>query len=95
MTDGYAKAAKLFVDSRVESIMTGQEYALLLDGIYQGMERNLSIALKDFPEKEREDLIDDLKGNIFDQVYQLTKSTYRTAYKDVNVFLHEYWILPK
>ena len=95
MIDGFPRLVNQLIESRLENIITSEEYEMFMEGIYKDLEQKLSSSIKDLDEEEKNNLIEDLKSNIFQQVFQQSKLTYRVAFKDAFSFFVDTLLMPK
>lgn len=95
MIDGFPKLVSQLIESRLENIITSEEYEMFMESIYQDLEQKLSSSIKDLDEEAKNNLIEDLKSNIFQQVFQQSKLTYRVAFKDAFSFFVDTLLIPK
>ena len=95
MIDGFPRLVNNLIESRLENIITSEEYEMFMEGIYKDLEQKLSSSIKDFDEEAKNNLIEDLKSNIFQQVFQQSKLTYRVAFKDALSFFVDTLLIPK
>ncbi|MBU5466278.1 hypothetical protein KQI49_05455 [Virgibacillus sp. MSJ-26] len=95
MIDGFPKLVNQLIESRLENIITSEEYEMFMESIYQDLEQKLSSSIKDLDEEAKNNLIEDLKSNIFQQVFQQSKLTYRVAFKDAFSFFVDTLLMPK
>lgn len=95
MIDGFPSLINQLIESRLENIITSEEYEMFMEGIYQDLEKQLSSSIKDLDEEAKNNLIEDLKSNIFQQVFQQSKMTYRVAFKDAFSFFVDTLLIPK
>lgn len=95
MIDGFPKLINQLIESRLENIITSEEYEMFMESIYQDLEKKLSSSIKDLDEEAKNNLIEDLKSNIFQQVFQQSKLTYRVAFKDAFSFFVDTLLIPK
>lgn len=79
----------------MENIITSEEYEIFMEGIYKYLEQKLSSSIKDLDEEEKNNIIEDLKSNIFQQVFHQSKLTYRVAFKDAFSFFVDTLLMPK
>ena len=86
MIDGFPRLVNNLIESRLENIITSEEYEIFMEGIYKDLEQKLSSSINDLDEEAKNNLIEDLKSNIFQQVFQQSKLTYRVAFKDAFSF---------
>ena len=95
MIDGFPRLVNNLIESRLENIITSEEYEMFMEGIYKDLEQKLSSSIKDLDEEAKNNLIEDLKSNIFQQVFQKSKLTYRVAFKDALSFFVDTLLIPK
>ena len=95
MIDGFPKLVNQLIESRLENIITSEEYEMFMESIYQDLEQKLSSSIKNLDEEAKNNLIEDLKSNIFQQVFQQSKLTYRVAFKDAFSFFVDTLLMPK
>lgn len=95
MIDGFPRLVNQLIESRLEDIITSEEYEMFMEGIYKDLEQKLSSSIKDLDEEAKNNLIEDLKSNIFQQVFQKSKLTYRVAFKDAFSFFVDTLLIPK
>lgn len=95
MIDGFPRLVNQLIESRLENIITSEEYEIFMEGIYKDLEQKLSSSIKDLDEEAKNNLIEDLKSNIFQQVFQKSKLTYRVAFKDALSFFVDTLLIPK
>jgi hypothetical protein len=95
MIDGFPRLVNQLIESRLENIITSEEYEMFMEGIYQDLEQKLSSSINDLDEEAKNNLIEDLKSNIFQQVFQQSKLTYRVAFKDAFSFFVDTLLIPK
>ena len=95
MIDGFPRLVNQLIESRLENIITSEEYEMFMEGIYKDLEQKLSSSIKDLDEEAKNNLIEDLKSNIFQQVFQQSKLTYRVAFKDALSFFVDTLLIPK
>jgi len=95
MIDGFPRLVNQLIESRLENIITSEEYEMFMEGIYKDLEQKLSSSIKDLEEEEKNNLIEDLKSNIFQQVFHQSKLTYRVAFKDAFSFFVDTLLMPK
>ncbi|KPH69315.1 MULTISPECIES: hypothetical protein [Bacillaceae] len=95
MIDGFPRLVNQLIESRLEDIITSEEYEMFMEGIYKDLEQKLSSSIKDLDEEAKNNLIEDLKSNIFQQVFQKSKLTYRVAFKDALSFFVDTLLIPK
>lgn len=95
MIDGFPRLVNQLIESRLENIITSEEYEMFMEGIYKDLEQKLSSSIKDLDEEAKNNLIEDLKSNIFQQVFQQSKLTYRVAFKDAFSFFVDTLLIPK
>ena len=95
MIDGFPRLVNNLIESRLENIITSEEYEIFMEGIYKDLEQKLSSSIKDLDEEAKNNLIEDLKSNIFQQVFQKSKLTYRVAFKDAFSFFVDTLLIPK
>lgn len=95
MIDGFPRLVNQLIESRLENIITSEEYEMFMEGIYKDLEQKLSSSIKDLDEEEKNNLIEDLKSNIFQQVFHQSKLTYRVAFKDAFSFFVDTLLMPK
>jgi hypothetical protein len=93
--DGFPKLVNQLIERRLEEIITSEEYAIFIDGIYQNLEQKLSSSIKDLDEEAKMNLMEDIKSNIFDQVFYQSKLTYRVAFKDAFSLFIDAFLIPK
>ncbi|MDL0421273.1 hypothetical protein QPM05_14365 [Caldibacillus thermoamylovorans] len=80
MIDGFPKLVNQLIERRLEDIITSKEYAMFIEGIYLDLEQKLSSSIKDLDAEAKMNLMEDIKANIFDQVFYQSKLTYRVAF---------------
>lgn len=95
MIDGFPRLVNQLIESRLEDIITSEEYEMFMEGIYKDLEQKLSSSIKDLDEEAKNNLIEDLKSNIFQQVFQKSKLIYRVAFKDALSFFVDTLLIPK
>jgi hypothetical protein len=95
MIDGFPKLVNQLIERRLEEIFTSEDFAMFIDGIYQDLEQKLSSSIKDLDEEEKLNLKEDLKSNIFDQVFYQSKLVYRVAFKDAFSLFIDAFLIPK
>ncbi|GIO22299.1 hypothetical protein [Oceanobacillus sp. J11TS1] len=95
MIDGFPRLVNHLIESRLEDIITSEEYEMFMEGIYKDLEQKLSSSIKDLDEEAKNNLIEDLKSNIFQQIFQQSKLTYRVAFKDALSFFVDTLLIPK
>ena len=95
MIDGFPRLVNNLIESRLENIITSEEYEIFMEGIYKDLEQKLSSSINDLDEEAKNNLIEDLKSNIFQQVFQQSKLTYRVAFKDALSFFVDTLLIPK
>jgi hypothetical protein len=95
MVEGFPRLVNQLIESRTDAIMTSDDYELLMDSIYQDLEEKLSSVLKDLDEETKNNFIEDIKSNIFQQVFHQSKLTYRVAFKDAFTFFIDTLVMPK
>ncbi|MDF1510987.1 hypothetical protein PZE06_22910 [Robertmurraya sp. DFI.2.37] len=95
MIDGFPRLVNQLIESRLEDIITSEEYEMFMEGIYKDLEQKLSSSIKDLDEEAKNNLIEDLKSDIFQQVFQKSKLTYRVAFKDALSFFVDTLLIPK
>lgn len=95
MINGFPNAFNQFVEKRLEDIMASEEYDLFFEEIYQDLEYKLSSNIENLDENAKRDFIEDLKSNVFQQVFQQGKITYHTAFQDALSLLTNRFMLPK
>mgnify|MGYP001335263836 FL=1 len=95
MIDGFPRLVNNLIESRLENIITSEEYEIFMEGIYKDLEQNLSSSINDLDEEAKNNLIEDLKSNIFQQVFHQSKLTYRVAFKDAFSFFVDTLLIPK
>ncbi|MEI3599097.1 MULTISPECIES: hypothetical protein [Bacillaceae] len=95
MIDGFPRLVNQLIENRLENIITSEEYEMFMEGIYQDLEQKLSSSINDLDEEAKNNLIEDLKSNIFQQVFQQSKLTYRVAFKDAFSFFVDTLLIPK
>ena len=95
MIDGFPRSVNNLIESRLENIITSEEYEIFMEGIYKDLEQKLSSSINDLDEEAKNNLIEDLKSNIFQQVFQQSKLTYRVAFKDAFSFFVDTLLIPK
>ncbi|PAE27137.1 hypothetical protein CHI07_20865 [Paenibacillus sp. 7884-2] len=95
MIDGFPRLVNNLIESRLENIITSEEYEIFMEGIYKDLEQKLSSSINDLDEEAKNNLIEDLKSNIFQQVFQQSKLTYRVAFKDAFSFFVDTLLIPK
>ncbi len=95
MIDGFPRLVNQLIESRLEDIITSEEYEMFMEGIYKDLEQKLSSSIKDLDEEAKNNLIEDFKSNIFQQVFHQSKLTYRVAFKDAFSFFVDTLLMPK
>ena len=95
MIDGFPRLVNNLIESRLENIITSEEYEIFMEGIYKDLEQKLSSSINNLDEEAKNNLIEDLKSNIFQQVFQQSKLTYRVAFKDAFSFFVDTLLIPK
>lgn len=95
MIDGFPKLVNQLIERRLEEIFTSEDFTMFIDGIYQDLEQKLSSSIKDLDEEEKLNLKEDLKSNIFDQVFYQSKLVYRVAFKDAFSLFIDAFLTPK
>jgi len=86
MIDGFQKVVNKLIEERLEQIITSEEYVMYSELLHRDLDEKLAQFEKFDDETKRIEFIDDIKGNIFDQVHIQTKLAYRTAFNDALVF---------
>lgn len=86
MIDGYQKVVNRLIEERLEQIMTSDEYVMYSELLNKDLDEKLAQFGKFEDETKKEEFIDDIRGNIFEQVHIQTKLVYRTAFNDALVF---------
>lgn len=89
MIDGFSRLVDQLVEKRIEDIITSEEYDVLMKGIFQELEQTLSSITSDQDVEDRNNIVEDLKSNIFQQVFYQSKLTYRVAFEDALSFYME------
>lgn len=82
MIEGYSKVVNGIIQDRLDIIMTSEEFALAMEGVYHGLEQRLTSSIKDLGEREKHELIEDLRNHVFEHMEEQSKLIYRTAFKD-------------
>lgn len=95
MIDGFPRLVNNLIESRLENIITSEEYEIFMEGIYKDLEQKLSSSINDLDEEAKNNFIEDLKSNIFQQVFHQSKLTYRVAFKDAFSFFVDTLLIPK
>lgn len=95
MIDGFPNAFNQFIEKRLEDIIASEEYDLSMEEIYQDLEQRLSSNIKNLDENAKRDFIEDLKSNIFQQVFYQGKVTYHVAFQDALSLFTDRFVLPK
>lgn len=93
--DGFPKLVNQLIERRLEDIITSKEYAMFIEGIYLDLEQKLSSSIKDLDAEAKMNLMEDIKANIFDQVFYQSKLTYRVAFKDAFSLFIDTFLTPK
>ncbi|MCM3718108.1 hypothetical protein [Fictibacillus phosphorivorans] len=87
MIDGLKGATEHFIEQRIEALLVSEENQLRIDLIYRDTEEKLYEATKVLNEEERFSLIEDIRSNIFEQVFFQTKQAYRQGFIDSMTFM--------
>jgi len=95
MIDGFANLVNNLIEKRMESIITSEEYTIYIENIYQDVEQQLFGNLDGFDEETKNNLMEDLKNIIFQQVFYQSKLTYHTAFQDALSFFVDTLLLSK
>lgn len=86
MIDGFQKVVNRLIEDRLEQIITSDEYVMYSELLHKDLDEKLAQFGKFEDETKKDEFIDDIRANIFEQVHIQTKLTYRTAFNDALVF---------
>ncbi|MEJ9152283.1 MULTISPECIES: hypothetical protein [Bacillaceae] len=95
MIEGFQKAVNQLIENRLGDIINSEEYRMFSEAIYRDLEDKLSSITESLNEDARNNLIEDIKSNIFEQVFYQSKLTYRVAFNDSLIFLVNTLLIPK
>ncbi|AQX53055.1 hypothetical protein [Priestia flexa] len=86
MIDGFQKVVNKLIEERLEQIITSEEYIMYSELLHKDLDEKLAQFEKFEDETKKDEFIDDIRSNIFEQVHIQTKLAYRTAFNDALVF---------
>ncbi|MFD2215315.1 hypothetical protein [Metabacillus endolithicus] len=86
MIDGFQKVINKLIEERLEQIITSEEYVMYSELLHKDLNEKLAQFEKFEDETKKDEFIDDIRANIFEQVHIQTKLVYRTAFNDAFVF---------
>ncbi|WP_026562911.1 hypothetical protein [Bacillus sp. J37] len=90
MLDGLHVAIDQFIETRLETLQTSEEYAVYIESIYNDLEEKLLLATESLQEQEKVSIIEDIKSNIYDQVFYMSKQAYRQGFSDsINFYMSQ------
>ena len=87
MLDGLQATTEQFIESRLEALLISKEYQVYADIIYRDLEEKLLDATQTLDDEARNLLIEDIRSNIFEQVFFQTKQAYRQGFSDSMTFM--------
>ncbi len=82
MIDGLQGSMEQFIEKRLEALLISKEYQVFADIIYRDLEEKLLDATKTLDGEARNFLIEDIRSNIFEQVFFQTKQAYKQGFSD-------------
>jgi hypothetical protein len=95
MLDGLHIAIDQFIEMRLETLLTSEEYTMYIETIYKDLEEKLLVATEGLEEQQKMSLIEDIRSNIYDQVFFQSKQAYRQAFCDSLTFFISQLSKPK
>jgi len=84
--DDFQKLVNHLIESRLEHIINNEEFAIIMEELYQELESHLSTIYKNYNNYDKNVVIENIKSNIFEQVFNQGKIIYRVAFKDALSF---------
>ncbi|WP_188453361.1 hypothetical protein [Virgibacillus oceani] len=95
MIDGFQNAMYQLIETRLEEIINSEEYVLFFEAIYNDLEEKLSSITEPLDEETKNEMMEDIKSNLFDQFFNQSKFTYKAAFSDSFTFLINNVLLPR
>lgn len=95
MIDGFQKAVDELIENRLGELINSDEYIMYSETIHKDLEEKLALFNETSDQEIRDEVIEGLRSNIFEQVYFQSKMAYRMAFNDALVFMINTLILPK
>lgn len=95
LIDGFQNAMYQLIDTRLEQIINSNEYVMFFETIYNDLEEKLSSITDSLNEDMKNELMEDIKSNMFDQLFNQSKFTYKVAFSDSFSFLVNNVLLPR
>ncbi|MDE5414125.1 hypothetical protein [Alkalihalobacterium chitinilyticum] len=89
------KCVEDFVEARLESILTSTEYEMYIETLYKELEEKMFEMTKEESEEEIRSKLDEIKSNIYEQIFAQNKATYKYAVRDTMSLMINNYIVPK
>jgi hypothetical protein len=95
LIEGFQNVVNQLIENRLEQIITSEEYNIYSDLLHKELDEKLSAIEKLENEDKKQELIDEIRNNIFDQVHLQSKLAYRTAFSDAWILAINTLIIPR